>query len=133
MAKEHWKTEPDEHDYPAASSYLSLLAGPALVAPIVKALQSAPLVHFKAKDLLRASRLPLLPKENPHVAVDLAKVKSGRMLSPVLLVRGDLARDFPMTIADGYHRVCASYHLDEDADIPCHLVELPPSSAPPAS
>jgi hypothetical protein len=28
-----------------------------------------------------------------------------------------------MTIADGYHRVCASYHLDENADIPCHLVD----------
>jgi len=28
-------------------------------------------------------------------------------------------------IADGYHRVCASYHLDEDTEIPCRLVDLP--------
>jgi hypothetical protein len=30
-----------------------------------------------------------------------------------------------MVIADGYHRVCASYHLDEDAAIPCRLVGWP--------
>jgi hypothetical protein len=29
-----------------------------------------------------------------------------------------------MTTADGYHRICASYHLDEDADIPCRIVDL---------
>ena len=51
----------------------------------------------------------------------------GKPLSPVLLVRGDVGRDVPLTIADGYHRVCASYHLDENADIPCHLVDLSPS------
>ena len=27
----------------------------------------------------------------------------------------------PLTVADGYHRICASYHLDEDADIPCRI------------
>jgi hypothetical protein len=26
-----------------------------------------------------------------------------------------------LTIADGYHRVCASYHIDEDADIPARM------------
>jgi len=30
-----------------------------------------------------------------------------------------------LIVADGYHRICASYHLDEDADIPCRLVDLP--------
>jgi hypothetical protein len=29
--------------------------------------------------------------------------------------------DVPLTIADGFHRICASYHLDEDADIPCRI------------
>jgi len=123
VPKERWKTEPDEHDYPAASSFLSLVAGPSLVGPIVDALRSAGLDHYKAKDLLRASRLALLPVDNPHVASDLAKVKAGHLLSPVLLVRGDLTRDFPLVIADGYHRVCASFHLDENADIPCRLVD----------
>jgi hypothetical protein len=53
-------------------------------------------------------------------------VKKGVKLSPVLLVRGGLGGDRPLTVADGYHRICASYHLDEDADIPCRLADLPP-------
>ena len=48
-----------------------------------------------------------------------------KALSPVLLVRGDIARGIPTQIADGYHRVCASYHTDENTDIPCRLVPLP--------
>jgi hypothetical protein len=54
-------------------------------------------------------------------------VAAGRKLSPVLVVRGCVATGRPLTVADGYHRICASYHIDEDADIPCHLVDLPPS------
>jgi hypothetical protein len=30
-----------------------------------------------------------------------------------------------LQIADGYHRICASHHLDEDADIPCRIAERP--------
>jgi hypothetical protein len=30
----------------------------------------------------------------------------------------------PLQIADGYHRVCASYHLDENTDIPCRLATI---------
>jgi hypothetical protein len=121
---EHWKAEPDEHDYPAAQAYLSLLLQPDSAAEVVSRLRSAPLQHFKAKDLIRASRLDLLPESNEHVAADLRKVKPGRQLSPVLLVRGRLAHDMPLTVADGYHRICASYWLDENADIPCKLVDL---------
>jgi hypothetical protein len=71
--------------------------------------------------MLRASGLRLLPPDNPHVAADLAKVKNNKALSPVLLVRGDLTHAHPLQIADGYHRVCASYHLDENTDIPCRI------------
>jgi hypothetical protein len=121
---EHWGEHPAEHDYPAAAAYLSLICSPDQVTALTTALEKAPLEHRKAKDLLRASRLALLAPDNAHVASDLAKVKEGTPLSPVLLVRGDLRHDVALTIADGYHRVCASYHLDEDADIPCHLVDL---------
>jgi hypothetical protein len=123
MAKEHWKSEPEGHDYPAAEAYLSLVAAPDVVAPIVAALRDAPTAHYKAKDLLRASDLALLPADNAHVARDLAKVKAGELLSPVLLVRGDAASGTPLVVADGYHRICASYHLDENADIPCRIVD----------
>ena len=121
--KEHWKDEPEEHDYPAAADYLSLLLEPARCEAIVAALRRAPLMRRKAKDLLRASELALLPEDNAHVTKDLGKVKSGQLLSPVLLVRGAADRRLPLTVADGYHRICASYHLDENADIPCRIVD----------
>jgi hypothetical protein len=123
--KEQWKAEPDDHDYPAAESYLSLImAGEALQA-VIADLRAAPIGHWKAKDLLRASGLGLLSADNPHVSADLKKVSKGIKLSPVLLVRGDLGRPAPLQIADGYHRVCASHHLDEDADIPCRIAAWP--------
>jgi hypothetical protein len=120
-SKEHWKNEPDEHDYPAAADYLSLILDDADVAKLVAALQKASITHRKAKDLLRASRLELLPPDNVHVKKDLGKVDGGELLSPILLVRGRFDADVPLTVADGYHRICASYHLDEDADIPCRI------------
>jgi hypothetical protein len=122
MAEVRWKDEPDEHDYPAAASYLALIADPPTVGMLIDALRSAPVERHKAKDILRASGLAHLPIDNVHVAKDVDKVKSGRALSPVLLVRGDIGRGLPLQIADGYHRVCASYHLDEDTDIPCRIV-----------
>ena len=69
--------------------------------------------------------LALLPENNVHVAKDLAKVKDGTPLSPVLVVRGDAGNGLPLVVADGYHRICASHALDEDADIPCRLVDRP--------
>jgi hypothetical protein len=41
-------------------------------------------------------------------------------MSPLLLVR-DQANG-KLTIADGYHRLCAVYGFDEDALIPCKIV-----------
>jgi hypothetical protein len=124
-SKPNWKVEPDDHDYPAAEDYLSLITSPATAARLAKELRSAPLLHRKAKDLLRTSKLPVLPADNHHVAKDLAKVKSGKQLSPVLLVRGDLGANVPVQVADGYHRICASWHIDEDVDIPCRIVDCP--------
>jgi hypothetical protein len=120
----NWKDEPEEHDYPAAADYLALLAPAEAVEATVAALRNAPLMHKKAKDLMRASALALLPPDNPHVAKDLKKVKAGDKLSPVLTVRGNVRTGQALTIADGYHRICASYHLDENEDIPCRLVDL---------
>ena len=122
VTQPHWKDQPDDHDYPAAESYLNLLMPRARARRVVQRLRGRAIEHFKAKDLLRASGLALLPAENVHVAKDLAKVRAGQLLSPVLLVRGGLDAGLALTIADGYHRVCASYHLDEDADVPCRLV-----------
>jgi hypothetical protein len=127
-----WSEEPQEHDYPAAASFLSLISEPTEVRKLVTALKAAPIVRHQAKDLLRASGLALLPADNAHVASDLAKISRGERLSPVLLVRGDMRRAVNLVIADGYHRICASYHVDENADIPCHLVDHKGPSPVPA-
>ena len=75
-------------------------------------------IKKKAKDILRASQLPRLHKKNIHVKNNLKKVKKGKLMSPVLLVRGENK----LIIADGYHRVCAIYYLSEDLEIPCRIV-----------
>jgi len=122
MTKVTWKDEPDAHDYPAAADYLALVASPERVESMVAALQKAPVVTKKAKDLLRAARLLLLGDNNAHVADDLSKVHKGQALSPVLVIQGDLAKGVPAQIADGYHRICASYLVDENTEIPCRIV-----------
>jgi hypothetical protein len=122
MASEHWKDDPEAQDFPAAESYLSLLVGSGTAAKLVKALRRKQrLKHFAAKDILRAAGLPLLPSKDSEVAADLEKVKGGEKLSPVLLVRG-----VPLWVADGYHRICASYHLDEKSEVPCRVVARKP-------
>jgi hypothetical protein len=124
MTGVQWKNEPDQHDYPAAASYLAPIADPVTADALIAGLKSAPIERYKAKDILRASGRPALPLDNVHVAKDVDKVKAAKALSPVLLVRGDIHRGDPLQIADGYHRVCASHHLDEDTDIPCRIVAL---------
>lgn len=118
-----WLPEPEEQDYPAAADYLSMLDSDYAVNQLVKALRNARIVHRKAKDILRASRLTLLPEDNVHVVSDLRKIRNGKRLSPVLMVRGDLSRGIPAQVVDGYHRVCASYYTDENTDIPLKLAD----------
>ncbi|WP_166906832.1 hypothetical protein [Mycobacterium sp. DL440] len=117
-----WLDSPEEHDYDAAADYLSLIAQASAVTDTVAALKKAEVVYRKAKDILRAAGLPLLPETNAHVRADLSKISSGKALSPILLVRGEVAGNVPLQIADGYHRVCASYVTDENTPIPCQLV-----------
>lgn len=121
MAAVTWLDHPEVHDFPAAADYLRLLADPETVGDLVDRLRAAPLTHQKAKDILRAARLPLLPRDNAHVVSDLAKIGKQQALSPILLIRGELAGGIPLQIADGYHRVCASYYTDENTNIPVLL------------
>lgn len=118
MADVTWLDRPEAHDFPAAAAYLGLLADPATVGDLVDRLRAAPVTHQKAKDILRAAGLPLLPRDNVHVAADLTKISEQQPLSPILLIRGDLAGGIALQIADGYHRVCASYYTDENTNIP---------------
>ena len=117
-----WLTEPEEHNYPAAEAYLSLVYPQEKAASCVRALRRAPVVKFKAKDLFRASGLSLLGVSNSHVEKDRGKILAGQQLSPLLLARDP--EHGKLVIADGYHRMCSVYLFNEDALIPCKIVGL---------
>jgi hypothetical protein len=115
-----WLAEPEEHNYPAAESYLKLHFDERRVAELIAKLRLAPLEKFKAKDIFRASRLSLLGVSNFHVDKDRRKIRKQIPLSPLLLVRDE--HRGRVVIADGYHRLCAVYEFNEDAWIPCKIV-----------
>lgn len=115
-----WQDEPEKHNYPAALSYLTLVFEESAAAALVERLRDAPLAEFKAKDILRASGLSLLPISNARVGRNREKISSGDALSPILLVR-DTARG-KVILVDGYHRLCAVYSLDENALMSCKIV-----------
>ena len=110
-------------DFEGASRYLILLFSPAKTKSLIEKFRRAATISFAAKDLLRASRLPLLEKDDPHVDSDLKRIRKGKPLAPVLLIRGYAKNAVPVTIADGYHRVCAICYYDESEPIPCRLID----------
>lgn len=117
-----WKAQPEEGDFQAAFDFMTLLFP---VPTVRRALERAHRVRATeriAKDILRASGLPLLPAAESHVARDLKKIRKRKALAPIILVRGDLSRGRPLVIADGYHRMCAAYHVDEDTVVNSVLV-----------
>ena len=121
MSKEveiKWLSEPEEHDYPAALSYLSLLYDEQTATTVDK-LKHASISEYKAKDIFRASGLSLLGISNSHIKKDQQKLQSGDYLSPLLLIRDSI--NGKVVIADGYHRLCAVYSYDEDTVIPCKI------------
>ena len=120
QSKNKWLTKPEKHDYPAAESYLTLVYDEKTAAKYAKALAKAPMTSFKAKDIFRASQLPLLGITNSHVRKNQKKLAAGKKLSPLLLVRDP--SHGKLVIADGYHRMCAVYLFDEDTSVPCKIV-----------
>ena len=118
--KVKWMKQVEEKDYSAAHSYLNLIFQPDVCPGIVQKLKEASITHFKAKDIFRASRTPLLTEKNSHVAKNLVKIKKGKKMSPLLLVRN--TKNNSLIIADGYHRISAVYKFSEDCLIPCKIV-----------
>src|ERR1017187_5733253 len=117
-----WLGDPEDKDYAAAESFLSMLVAPASLADVIKRLRTAPLGHWAAKDILRAAELPpLKPKQSAEVAEKLDKIKHSIPISPTLAVGGLRER---LVIADGYHRASAAYRIDEDSIVPGRLLWL---------
>jgi hypothetical protein len=124
MLRSMWKKVPEEDDLQAAFAYLSLLMQPEKARATVKKLIAAERAVFQVKDLLRAAGEPLLPADTPNVHEHIVELRAEKRLSPILLVRGDILTGRSLVIADGYHRICASYHVDETQEIDCRIVEL---------
>lgn len=119
-SKIKWLPLPDVHDYTAALSYLSLIYDEVQAQQFVEKLEKASVTEFKSKDIFRASSLSLLGISNKRVKSDLKKIDKGISLSPILLLRDSI--NGKVIIADGYHRLCAVYSLDEDLMIACKIV-----------
>jgi hypothetical protein len=117
-----WKKKPESEDYAAALNFLSLILPVDHAQKLLRALHNAKTVERAAKDLLRASELPLLPRDQPHVDEDLKRIHKGKALSPILLIQGDMKQCIPLVVADGYHRICAVYYYSENAHISCRIV-----------
>jgi len=115
-----WLTKPGDNDYQASLSYLSLIFDIKSAKKLVKSLKKASMTSFKAKDIFRSSGLSLLGISNGHVEKNTKKIQTGIRLPPLLLVRDDRQRR--LIIAEGYHRLCSVYLIDEDANIPCKIV-----------
>jgi hypothetical protein len=108
-----WRKDVADHDYAAASSYLSIRFGESRAQEVSEKLKKLPVIQRRANDILRATQRDPLPLSDPGVLRDLQKVLAGEKLSPVLIAEGD--------IADGYHRVSLAYALDPFADVPLKL------------
>ena len=67
--KIEWLDEPEEHNYPAALSYLSLIYNEQKATTCIKKMKRSRILEFKAKDIFRASGLSLLGISNAHVGV----------------------------------------------------------------
>jgi hypothetical protein len=126
MSKEQmvWKKAPEADDYSGTMNFLSLIFPAATCKKLLRALRAETNIDRAAKDLLRASNLPLLPSDEPHVDDDLKRIHKGKPLAPVLLVRGNMAKGIPLIVADGYHRICATCYHDESTPIPCRMVSI---------
>src|SRR6187402_1526210 len=114
-----WHDEVEADHFEAAESYLQLIHSIKQSARLVAALRKAKPTRFRAKDIFRASQLSSLGVSNLRVAKDRKKIKDGIPLSPILLVRDE--GHGKVVVADGYHRLCAVYQINEDAWIPCRI------------
>jgi hypothetical protein len=108
-----WEKDVAEHDYAAASSYLSIRFGERRAEQVAAGLRKLPVISRRANDILRATGRDPLPLSDPGVLKDLKKVLAGDKLSPILVAEGD--------IADGYHRLSLAYALDPYATVPLKL------------
>ena len=116
----NWSSEVKESNYIGATNYLNLIYPFDIVPTLILKLNVQLLREFEAKDIFRASGFNLLPNDNFHVKVTTSHIINEVEISPILLIK-DKGK---LIIADGYHRLCAIYHYNEDSFIQCQIVEV---------
>lgn len=121
----NWSHSNDMNDFDGARCYLSLCmdkdSAKELTEELYEESMAGDIEHYRASDILRASKLPCLPDTDPEVARHIDGSKKGVKHSPVLLIRGEDGKK-PAIIADGYHRVCSALYLTPEDQIPCVVV-----------
>ena len=109
--KINWLHHAKDSNFEAALSYLTLACGEKMALMLVNKLKKETVKYFAAKDILRAAVLKALSSNIEHVRKNIEKMKNNDEIGPVMLCRFE---DKPLIIADGMHRISASWHLGED-------------------
>ena len=99
----------------AAIDYLSLFFDKARLKVIKKKIteNQKNLISYKAKDILRASGFAPLSPNDSEIVDQLKRIRNGLPLHPIILV----TVNSKLYIADGFHRVCACYSLDDATEV----------------
>jgi hypothetical protein len=115
-----WADAPSSDDLADAAHFLSLLG-----AEITG--DAGQIVYYPAKDLLRVAGVDTpLPRDNAGVRKYLERYRKGTPVYPCLIVPGAVYPRTPLIIAEGFHRVCAAYHLEEATPVATSRIWLAP-------
>jgi hypothetical protein len=69
--------------------------------------------YHTAKDIIRASQSQMVADDNANLLEHINDVKNGLAFYPVILVRAKKR----LFIADGFHRICTAYSIDDKTKI----------------
>ena len=114
-----WLDDAPGKDYDSASHFLELVDNREHIDQLIARLRTAPVVEYKAIDLLRAAQLVVPKQDDLPTREQLAQIRNGEPLAPVLLVRVEALNK--VIVADGFHRICAAYRTDPDVKVHCKL------------
>lgn len=110
-----WIKRPRKKDYPSAEAYLTLTLGQGRARRLIKRLRAAKLRKLPARDILRASRTPMSEVRAFDWVRQNKDIKKGRPFAPLLLVCD--TRSGKLIVADGFHRLCAAFAQNQNANV----------------
>lgn len=117
--KPMWSKDVADHDYEAAVAYLGLLFKPKKAGRLSAKMRKAEISEFLAKDILRASDISLSYIKAFDWTKQQEEIEHQDPMSPILIVRQCKGR--PLLIADGFHRLCATFVADQEVKVPCKI------------